>query len=486
MSDENKLEAKQKNADLAVFADMQLFSKFMIEPSASLEDSKTRDSKFKSIPHNNDQKGLSPELARIHNLFRNGVWYLNDRNFQKAFQSFSEAAKEGHMGAACELGGMYHYGRGVEKDWLAASTLYELASRGGNNYATFESTWIRMKQKDENERRYYSTGTRVWWEKLQDLEPFYPYNYNYGLIQLPKSKIDQLSPEKLYEWGMHYFNLEQYDKAVELFSIAYNKKGVSDPGVRAAAQALWRCYRYGLGVPKDLEQAKEHLSLIKPKPAEAEEWGKTYAKQGWYDHAFEMFSCYAGISLDGLYMKGKRHFAKGQKHLGSKDYVEALMWFSVASHQGHKKAPFYLARFYEQGIGCDKDYAVAFRWYKQAYERAEERTDISRTAAALARCFKRGLGVEQNFSSAEYYAEQAERASQQLRSQTTSSAQSSSLASQSTSSSQSVQSVSSALLTYPGTQFAQPPSPPKIQTDTRQILLQNNNDQVAGNQCTRK
>ncbi len=389
------------------------------------------------------------------------------------------------MGAACKLGGLYAAGKGVEKDSLAALNLYQLALRGGNNYgyggfAALYQNGVAGMRKDENESNYYLLEQYLWWIKVQTIELISPYNYDYGLIQLPKSKIDQLSPEKLYEWGMHYFNLEQYDKAVELFSIAYNKKGmvvgVSDPGVRAAAQALWRCYRDGLGVPKDLERAKEHLYLIKP--AEAEEWGKTYAKLGWYDRAFEMFS-YANIFLDDLYQKG-------QKHLGSKDYAEAFAWLSVASRHSHKKAPFYLAQLYEQGNGCDKDYAAAFRWYKQAYERAEERTDISQAAEALARCFKRGLGVEQNFSSADYYAEQAECASQQLRSQTTSSAQSSSLASQSASSSQSAQSVSSPLLTYPGTQFAQPPSPPKIQTDTRQILLQNNNDQVAGNQCTRK
>ena len=52
----------------------------------------------------------------------------------------------------------------------------------------------------------------------------------------------------------------------------------------------------------------------------------------------------------------------------SKDYTEAVKWFSKATEQGHIEAKIWLANMYATGSGVDKNYTEAVRLYREVAE----------------------------------------------------------------------------------------------------------------------
>ena len=116
-----------------------------------------------------------------------------------------------------------------------------------------------------------------------------------------------------------------YTQAAGLFA------PLAEQGVAAAQFKLGVMYRYGEGVPKEVQEAVK-----------------------WYRKAAEQGHAAAQFNLGVMYRHGQGV---------SQDYQEALKWYCKAAEQGHAAAQNNLGVMYEVGQGVPQDFARAHMWY---------------------------------------------------------------------------------------------------------------------------
>ena len=64
--------------------------------------------------------------------YEQGMAFYNNKEYDKAFESFKKACDGGNMRGCFNLGIMYEEGNGVEKDFSKAAELFKKACDGGN------------------------------------------------------------------------------------------------------------------------------------------------------------------------------------------------------------------------------------------------------------------------------------------------------------------------------------------------------------------
>jgi len=84
---------------------------------------------------------------------------------------------------------------------------------------------------------------------------------------------------------------------------------------------------------------------------------------------------------------GKYYFGLGV----DKDYSEAAKWFRKAAEQGHAKAQFILGVMYANGQGVAQDNAEAVKWYRRAAEQGNAKAQLN-----LGVMYANGQGVAQD------------------------------------------------------------------------------------------
>jgi uncharacterized protein len=83
---------------------------------------------------------------------------------------------------------------------------------------------------------------------------------------------------------------------------------------------------------------------------------------------------------------------------GSKDYSQALAWYSEAATQGLPEAENNLGVMYEEGLGVEKDYREAANWYRAAAEHGNRTGQYD-----LANLYATGRGVPLDYVSAYFW-----------------------------------------------------------------------------------
>lgn len=96
-----------------------------------------------------DGSGVNKDLIQTENWYRRaadagsimalyelGILYIQQKRYDEAKQAFRFAAAAGYAPAIHQLGRMYCFGMGVEKDIRKAKTLWEDASASGHIFAT--------------------------------------------------------------------------------------------------------------------------------------------------------------------------------------------------------------------------------------------------------------------------------------------------------------------------------------------------------------
>lgn len=139
-----------------------------------------------------------------------------------------------------------------------------------------------------------------------------------------------------------------------------------DEGLTVAAHQLGKCYRDGLGVIPDDEQAERWFRLS----AEAENDYSQYAfgklLQGqqriteaveWYKKASVQGNQYADYRLGKLYLTGK------EIH---KDAAEAVSHLTASAEAGNQYAQYTLGKLYLMGQGIFQDREQALYWFTQS------------------------------------------------------------------------------------------------------------------------
>lgn len=115
----------------------------------------------------------------------------------------------------------------------------------------------------------------------------------------------------------------------------------------------------------------------------------------WYTKAAEQGYAKAQCNLGNCY-----YYGKGV----AKDFTEAAKWYRKAAEQGIAVAQTNLGQSYHAGEGVAKDFTEAVKWYTKA---AEQGYDIGQTL--LGDCYYNGEGVSKDFTEAvKWYKKAAE------------------------------------------------------------------------------
>ena len=207
------------------------------------------------------------------------------------------------------------------------------------------------------------------------------------------------------------------------YSKALEEKAIL--GDADAMLELSTCYRFAMGVKKDLDWANYWLECSAKagntkaltvltslgdkgtglKDAKRQELDSKVQKerQKLQDDASIDYSTYN----DALYRKAQSGEARAQNSLGlcyhdgkgvTKDYSQAVYWYRKAADQGYASAQYNLGYCYKKGNGVSKDFKQAAQWYRKAAEQGN-----ASAQNGLGYCYRHGEGVDKSDTQAVYW-----------------------------------------------------------------------------------
>lgn len=185
------------------------------------------------------------------------------------------------------------------------------------------------------------------------------------------------SPAQVFQKGLALYDKENYAAAYPLFAEAARRDN------SGAMYYLGRCFEYGQGVSKSLDNAlmwyekagkTQHLAALsslrrinqeKKKAQSAAASGKQAVPAPVSAEALPAqvpLSTSESRSGDELFLVGLESYTK-------RDYSAAVAMFLKAVQQGNTRAMYYLGICYEYGRGVPKQCSSALEWYRRAEEK---------------------------------------------------------------------------------------------------------------------
>ena len=304
---------------------------------------------------------------------RLGIFFSEEGEEEKAFQCFSNSAKEGEPWGICNLGWCYETGAGVESDEKQAVWLYEQAisfhympaycnlgwcyEHGIGVFVDFEqAAWCYRQSAEDN----YARGQRL----LANC-----YAYGNGVEQneemaflLMEDAAENGDLDAIYYLGTFYWNgigtEVHYERAVQIFRQLIEE--IEDPD---ALFYLGYAYGNGTGTKKDLETSF------------------AYYKRG----------ALAGELTAKNNLADDYYLGRGTK----KDIEQALFWYEESANDGNDDACCTLGRFYQEGVIVEKDLKTGADYYEQACNSKTENQGLE-CYLRMAFCYYMGFGRAQS------------------------------------------------------------------------------------------
>lgn len=198
-----------------------------------------------------------------------------------------------------------------------------------------------------------------------------------------KDEVDEDQEEVYYAWSSRWEMAEAYQNAKEILSVYENTEEEKaeqvrileqlwDAGFTVAAHLLGKCWRDGMGVLPDDEQAE----LWFRRGAEAGHDFSQYAlgkllqsqKQmeeavSWYEKAAEQGNLWAAYRLGKLYLEGKDV---------SKNAARAVEYLTDAAREGNQYAQYTLGKLYLTGKDVARDREQAYSWFWESASQGNE------------------------------------------------------------------------------------------------------------------
>jgi len=203
-------------------------------------------------------KQLQQDAPNGHVYYRLGVMYKNGHftsqsdekskeYFKLALEKLGSLADEGDCEALCDLGSMYEYGEGVEKDHVKAVEYYKKAANKGFAGAQCNLGYM------------YNNGRGVKLDREKAVE-YYKLASNQNHVRA------QYNLGYLYKYG--YGVVQDYQQAVFYY------RRSAEQGYTKAQHNLGFMYSSGLGVEKDKKKPPTITNwlLIKKTPCPATTW----------------------------------------------------------------------------------------------------------------------------------------------------------------------------------------------------------------------
>ena len=266
-------------------------------------------------------QGYAPAVRALAQCYELGIGC--DAMPKRAFNLYQQLHEQGDAEAGARLGIFYFHGVGVEKDERRALQYYQASAERGSVFAAIlvanchELGFGTAQDSAEAFRRY---------KALFDRGESVTKNFLY-VAYLPDNQQGYLT------------------------------------GMESIALLVARCYRMGIGVAQDLDEAVKYYRVA--------------AKSGDF---------IAQFALGRLYAE-RGHFS------------EAVTLYQAAEAAGLTAATYELARCYEQGLGVVQNQRYAFELYQWITEEGQFRA----ASFALARCYEYGIGTQRSPQLALHY-----------------------------------------------------------------------------------
>lgn len=284
-----------------------------------------------------------PAAAWLAKQCRNGVCDLYEWN--AVFAKLGQAEKNGEDASVfLELGHAYRLGLGCEMDIKKALAYYEKSAAQGMLEACEEAGNLHQKKGEIEEaiRCYIRCMKEGSTSAAYQLGLLYQDGWSEGVslhqaIYCLNAAAQAGMPEAQFQLGELYF--VEHGLLKRNFVLASQHYLLAaEVGHGIAMERIGRCCQYGLGVPKDIEAAKD--------------WYEKSARKGYGK---------ASLQLADLLAEERM-------------YVEALPWYEKACKQGIAEAYRKIGDCYLYGIGVERNLAAAIENYQAA---ARQREDVA-------------------------------------------------------------------------------------------------------------
>jgi TPR repeat protein len=300
-------------------------------------------------PSEEEQKAHLEDLKEHITL---GIEARNSGNFDEALKHFMLLSDEGVPFADAQLGDMYFFGEGVERDYAKAAKYYYLISKVEDYPMNF---FYQERLAD-----MYLQGLGL------------PVDFDKGIYWLTKAAEGGMAtPQMKLAMVLSTEDFGRIDAAAAVKwcegvatgeSVKIGIKGDHSQTI-AAQKMLAGFHEIGFGVPQD---AKKRIH--------------------WLIKASELGDGESMFQLGGIYTRGEGV---------STDLEKALKWTSAAAEQGYAEAQYILGGIYYNGEGASQDYKEATKWFTKAANQGHAEAQYS-----LGWMYVRGLGVTQDYEKA--------------------------------------------------------------------------------------
>ena len=189
-----------------------------------------------------------------------------------------------------------------------------------------------------------------------------------------KDEVDEDQEEVYYAWSSHWEMAEAYQNAKEILSVYENTEEEKaeqvqvleklwNAGFTVAAHQLGKCWRDGMGVLPDDEQAELWFHRAAEAGHDFSQYALGKLLQGqkrmeeavsWYEKAAAQGNLWADYRLGKLYLEGKDV---------PKDTAKAVEYLSDAAQGGNQYAQYTLGKLYLIGEDVARDQEQVYRWF---------------------------------------------------------------------------------------------------------------------------
>ena len=198
-----------------------------------------------------------------------------------------------------------------------------------------------------------------------------------------KDEVDEDQEEVYYAWSSRWEMAEAYQIAKEILSVYENSEEEKaeqvrlleqlwDAGFTVAAHLLGKCWRDGMGVLPDDEQAELWFRRAAQAGHDFSQYalGKLLQSQkrmeealSWYEKAAAQGNSYAAYRLGKMYLEGTDV---------PKNIAKAVEYLSDAAQEGNQYAQYTLGKLYLTGEDVARDREQAYRWFWESASQGNE------------------------------------------------------------------------------------------------------------------
>ena len=198
-----------------------------------------------------------------------------------------------------------------------------------------------------------------------------------------KDEVDEDQEEVYYAWSSRWEMAEAYQNAKEILSVYENTEEEKaeqvrlleqlwDAGFTVAAHLLGKCWRDGMGVLPDDEQAELWFRRAAEAAHDFSQYalGKLLQSQkrmeeavSWYEKAAAQGNLWAAYRLGKLYLEGTDVL---------KNVAKAVEYLTDAAQEGNQYAQYTLGKLYLIGEDVARDREQAYRWFWESASQGNE------------------------------------------------------------------------------------------------------------------